>query len=56
MDRFNSYSEGRDVRTCCKGEVEGGAWVLGTSVQWIVAFTEMGKIGEHIREQVDSRA
>lgn len=42
VDRFNSYFEGRNVRTCSGSEMPG---FLGTNVQWMMAFIDMGKIG-----------
>lgn len=44
MDRFGSYFEGRNVRTCFRREVKEGAQVSGTDVQWRAAFIGMGKI------------
>lgn len=43
MDRFDSYFEGRNVRTCSGSEVPG--LYQFTNVQWMVAFIDMGKTG-----------
>lgn len=54
MNRFDSYFEGRNVRTCCGNEVPG--LYQFTNVQWMVALLTWERRGECILEQVDARA